>query len=54
VDPVTRLTAHHVTAWGIAIELGVIVLVATLLALVWWRGRRRRASRPTAGMRDDR
>jgi uncharacterized protein (TIGR03382 family) len=54
VDPVARLTAHHVSTVGIAVELGVIVLVALLLAGIWWRGRRRRATRPPARMRDDR
>jgi membrane protein implicated in regulation of membrane protease activity len=53
VDPVPRLTGHHVTTWGIALELGAIVLVAALLGLVWWRGRRRRSTRPSATMRDD-
>jgi hypothetical protein len=51
VGPVTRLIGHHVSTWGLVVELGVIVVVAFLLALVWWRGKRRRSSRPTAEMR---
>jgi hypothetical protein len=43
--------AHHVSTVGLLVELAVIVLVAVVLALVWWRGRRRRRDRPTAAMR---
>ena len=51
MDPVPRLIGHHVSTWGLVVELGVIVVVACLLALVWWRGKRRRHTRPTAEMR---
>jgi membrane protein implicated in regulation of membrane protease activity len=51
VDPLPRLIAHHTSASGIAVELGVIAVVGILLALVWWRGQRRRRG-PEAKMRD--
>jgi hypothetical protein len=54
VDPLTRLTGHHASTVGIAVELAAVALVAALLALVWWRGRRRRVDRRRriAEMRD--
>jgi hypothetical protein len=51
VDPLPRLIGHHTTTAGIAVELGVIAVVGGFLAVVWWRGRRRRPGRQ-APMRD--
>jgi hypothetical protein len=53
VDPVARLIAHHPSTPALVVELAVVALVAALLAGIWWRGRRRRPTRPPAGMRDD-
>lgn len=46
------MIAHHVSTAGIAIELGLIAVIAGGLALVTWRARRRR-DRPPAAMRDN-
>ncbi|HEY7381244.1 MAG TPA: hypothetical protein VH572_08550 [Gaiella sp.] len=54
MDPLSRLTAHHASTVGIVVELAAVALVAALLALVWWRGRRRGVDRRRriAEMRD--
>jgi hypothetical protein len=55
VDPFARLVGHHASAAGIAVELGIVALVAAVLGSVWWRGKRRivDSRRHAAEMRDD-
>jgi hypothetical protein len=48
VDPLPRLILHHPFSIASVLEIGAILAVAAVLALVWWRGRRRQADRRRA------
>ena len=52
MDPLPQLIGHHTSVAGVGVELGVIVAIAGVFGLAWWRGKRRRERKPPAEMRD--